>query len=80
MAYVRWKACVFLWAFGVFVETVAAYVFLGLFDVGVCFGVLACVVFCPSCVCCVVWVSVCVGVFFCGGCVVVMFLPCVLCL
>ncbi len=28
----------------------------------------------------VVWVSVCVGVFFCGGCLVVMFLPCVLCL
>ncbi len=62
--------------FGVFVEAAAAYVFLGVFGVGVCFDVLYCVV--VSCVCCVVWVSV--AVLFCCGCVLVVFLSCVLCL
>ncbi len=50
---------------------------MGVFDVGLCSDVLTCVVVVP-CVRCVMWLSV--VMVFCGCCVLIVVLPCVLCL
>ncbi len=57
----------FLCVFGVVVEAAAAYVCLGVFGVGLCFDVLACVVVVSRVLCGFLWLCCSVVVVWCCG-------------